>query len=386
MAEPRADVRPAWQTAADPLATLLAVTATLAAAAAVLVVASAVGRAGTASGTAGSLTRWGLPLARLGLDVAALGTIGLLLLGGFFLPSDGDRLTRPARSAIRTAAWWALAWAGAAVLIGALTISDLAGQPVSTVLTWPTVREFAVGQAQGRALLLVLALSLALAVCAARTRTAGDAWLLLVLAAVTVVPPALTGHAAEAAGHDLAQISLVLHVLAASAWVGGLGALVLHRSVVRASVGKRSGPRVGRSARMGAEPRVSAVVVTGRYSQLALGCFVAVGVSGVVNAAIRLGNSPGAVSELWESRYGWLVLGKIAAFAALGVFGWRHRARTLTHLAAGRPGAFRSLAVAELVLMALTIALAVGLSRSPTPVPAHAGPAAPVATSTTASR
>jgi putative copper resistance protein D len=247
------------------------------------------------------------------------------------------------------------------------------------------VREFAVGQAQGRALVLVIALSLALAACAARTRTAGDAWLLLVLAAVTVVPPALTGHAAEAAGHDLAQISLVLHVLGASAWVGGLGALVLHRSVVRSSVGRRAGRRVGRSADAGrgAEPRVSAVVVTGRYSQLAFGCFVAVGVSGVVNAAIRLGGWPDGVSELWESRYGWLVLGKIAAFAALGVFGWRHRTRTLSQLAAGRSGAFQRLAVAELVLMALTIALAVALSRSPTPVPAHAAPTAPTAPAAT---
>jgi putative copper resistance protein D len=381
MAESRPDVRRRPQTAADPLTTLLAVTATLTAAAAVLVVASVVGRAGTASGSAGALTHWGLPLAKLGLDVAAVGTIGLLLLGGFFLPADGDRLTPTARSAIRTAAWWALAWAGAAALIGVLTISDLAGQPVSNVLTWPAVREFAVGQAQGRALVLVLALALALAVCAARTRTAGDAWLLLVLAAVTVVPPALTGHAAEAVAHDLAQLSLVLHVLAASAWVGGLGALVLHGPFLRATAGRRAGTGAGGRA----EPRVSAVVVTGRYSQLALGCFVAVGVSGVVNAGIRLGSWPDAVTELWQSRYGWLVLGKIAAFVALGAFGLRHRTRTLTALAAGRSGAFRRLAVAELVLMALTVALAVALSRSPTPVPLHGGPVAPTATSATRS-
>jgi putative copper export protein len=208
-------------------------------------------------------------------------------------------------------------------------------------------------------------LSLALAVCAARTRTTGDAWLLLVLAGVTVVPPSLTGHAADAAGHDLATLSLVLHVLAASAWVGGLGALVLHRSVLRGSARRSPGPRV------------SPVVVIGRYSQLALGCFVAVGASGVVNAAIRLGSFPDALPELWQSRYGWLVLGKLAAFLALGWFGWRHRSRTLPHLAAGHPGAFRRLAAAELVLMALTVALAVALSRSPTPVPAHGVPASP---------
>jgi putative copper export protein len=330
----------------DPAAALLAIAAALTAAAAVLVAALVLGRAGTAPGTAGALTVWGLPIARLGMDVAALGTIGLLLLGGFLLPADGERLSPQARAVVRTSVWWAVAWAGTALVTGALTMSDIAGRPVTQVLTPEAVRIFAASTAQGRALVLVVGLATVLAVCARRTRTVNDAWLLLVLAALTVVPPALTGHSADAAGHDLATLSLVLHILAASAWVGGLGALVVYGRGAAAS---------------GPTPT--------RYSQLAFGCFVLVGVSGLVNATIRLGGWPGAVGELWGSRYGWLVLGKLAAFVVLGAFGWWHRSSTLPALAGGRPAAFARFATIELVVMLLAVALAVALSRSPTPVP-----------------
>ena len=324
---------------------VLGLAAALTAAAAMLVVALVVGRAGTSS-AAGPVTGWGLPLARLAVDVASIGTIGLLLLGGFLLPAAGERLGARGLSAVRAATWWSLAWAASAAVAGLLTLSDISGQPVSGVLDPLTILDFVIQASQGRALLLVTGLALLLAGCARRTRTVNDAWLLVVLAALTVVPPTLTGHAAEAANHDLATLSLVLHVLAASAWVGGLGALVVY--------GAGSAP---------------SRQVASRYSQLALGCFALVGVSGVANAAIRLASAPDALSQLWVSRYGWLVLGKTVGLVVLGGFGWWHRRHTLPELAAGRSSAFARFATAELVVMVLTVALAVALSRAPTPAP-----------------
>jgi putative copper export protein len=341
------------RTGPDAAVLALGVAAATTAAAAVLVIALVVGRAGEGTGAAGALTGWGLPVARLAMDLAGVGTIGLLLLGGFLLPADGERLGPAALTAVRRSVWWAAAWAGTAVVNGLLAMSDIAGRPVPDVLSAGAVRAFLGGTSQGRALLLVVGLAAVLAACARRTRTVNDAWLLLVLAALTVVPPALTGHSAESAGHDLATLSLVLHVLAASAWVGGLGALLLHA-------------------------RAAAAVAATRYSQLAFGCFVAVGVSGLVNAMIRLGDGPGAVAQLWNSRYGWLVLAKVVAFVVLGGFGGWHRARTLPALAARRPAAFARFATAEVVVMLLAVALAVALSRSPTPVPDGVHGAAPV--------
>ena len=73
--------------------------------------------------------------------------------------------------------------------------------------------------------------------------------------------------------------------------------------------------------------------------------------------------------------------GKTLGLTLLGGLGWQHRRRTMPRLQAGGPGAFRRLAVVELVVMGATVALAVALSASPPPAgaapPAGAGSAAP---------
>src|SRR5690606_29486587 len=94
------------------------------------------------------------------------------------------------------------------------------------------------------------------------------------LALSATVPQVFIGHTAESGDHQLAVDSMLFHVLGAVAWCGGLLALLLAR-------------KVGATAAR-------------RYSGLALVSFVAVGISGVVNAAIRLNSW----SELWNLPYG----------------------------------------------------------------------------------
>ncbi len=159
--------------------------------------------------------------------------------------------------------------------------------------------------------------------------------------AVALLPPALTGHAAAAGNHQLAVTSLAIHVLGAALWAGGLVALLTL-------------PKPAHLAGAAA-----------RYSRMALVCFVAVALSGIANAAVRLG----AVDELWRSRYGILVAGKALALLTVGVLGALHRSRTLPRLQGGLPHAFRRLAAGELLVFAGTFGLAVALSRTPTPVP-----------------
>jgi putative copper resistance protein D len=136
--------------------------------------------------------------------------------------------------------------------------------------------------------------------------------------------------------------SLAVHVGAAVLWVGGLAA------VAWLALGNR--------------PHLD--VALPRFSRLAFGCFAAVLVSGVVNAAIRLGS----VQALWQDHYGLLVLAKVAALVVLGLFGARHRNRSLAAVEAGSHRPFLRLAALELAVMAATVGLAVGLSKSPTPV------------------
>jgi cytochrome c oxidase assembly factor CtaG len=162
-----------------------------------------------------------------------------------------------------------------------------------------------------------------------------------------MLPVLFSGHSAAANDHDLATSSLVLHVVAATVWVGGLaGVLLLLRR----------------------DPQVLGKVVP-RYSVLALVCFAAVAFSGLLNAWVRTSGDLG----LWaDSGYGALLAVKILALVALGVFGWSHRRRMVGDVAAGRPRAFARLASVEVLVMAATIGVAVALSRTPPPVGAAA--------------
>jgi cytochrome c oxidase assembly factor CtaG/putative copper export protein len=301
--------------------------------------------------SAGAVTGWGLPVARLLVDVAGIGTVGALLAVGLLLPAPPGGL--PDRSALllRTAAAAAGGWAVAAATSIVLTFSDFVGGGLADSLRAAPLRSFVTQTAQGKALALQAVVAAAVAIGATTVARRPGVLALLVLALTGIVLPGLSGHSGAANDHMLAVSSLVVHVVAASLWIGGLLALVV----------------LGMAA-----PTVRRVAVT-RFSHLALWCLVAVAFSGIVNAALRLGS----VGELTGSSYGRLVLGKLAALAALAAFGWAHRRRTLPHLddaAVGRCTSFARVAATEIVVMVATVGLAVGLSRTPTPVP-RTGPA-----------
>jgi cytochrome c oxidase assembly factor CtaG/putative copper export protein len=295
---------------------------------------------------AGALTPWALPIAKFVFDLSALATVGTLLAGVALVPSAGAEMTAPGIRCLRAAAVWAAVWAASALVTFVLSLSDILGVPAGDVLDANTLTSFAGSISQGRALLFVFGLAVVIAAAAPFVLSLDAGALLLVVSGVALLPVPLTGHAAGAADHDVATSSLVAHVVAGSLWVGGLLALVLY---VRRS-------------------RAALEVAVPRFSALALWCYVAIGFSGLLNAWVRLGG----VDDLWGSRYGLLVLGKVAAFVVLGVFGWWHRR-------ASRP--FLRFAAGEVVVMAATVGLAVALSRIRTPVPDGATPDATAAAS-----
>ncbi|MFG1917012.1 cytochrome c oxidase assembly protein [Micromonospora sp. NPDC048898] len=289
---------------------------------------------------AGPITTWALPAVRLLSDGLATLTVGLLVTAAFLLPGDGRSVSPHGYLLLRRAGVAALGWSATALALLVLTVSDLLGQPLAT-LAPATVISFATTISQGQSLTVQAGLALTVAVLSRSGVSRGLAATVTILALVAVLPPAFTGHAAGAGNHQIAVTSLALHILAAAVWIGGLVALWMVR-----------------------RSRLLADAVA-RYSRLALGCFVAVSASGLANAAVRLGT----VDQLWQSRYGWLVLGKLAALLILGTLGAAHRVRTLPALRAGRRGAFGRLAAGELTVFAATVGLAVALSRSPTPIP-----------------
>jgi cytochrome c oxidase assembly factor CtaG/putative copper export protein len=286
----------------------------------------------------GRFTDWALPVATVALNGLGTVVVGLCVAAAFLLPGDGRTVSPAGYRLLRRAAGCAAGWAVAALALLALTVSDILGQPLSRVGLTATV-SFATSVSQGQALAVQAGLAIVLALLTwfgiSRTSAASAA----VLAIVTVLPPAFTGHASGAGNHQIAVTSLSVHVAAAALWAGGLLALVMLRR-------SRSLPDA-----------------VARYSRMALACFVAVGISGLANAWVRLGH----IDELWRSTYGVLVLGKLAALVILGGIGAAHRARTLPALRAGHRLAFARLAAGELVVFAATFGLAVALSRSPTP-------------------
>ena len=284
---------------------------------------------------AGALTKAGLSTAKLAGNAAAVLTVGWLLVAAVFARPPSP----VGRRCLRAASLTALLWALCTLALIVFTALDLFGVGLGG-LTGGMMRTLLVELPQGRALLIVLVAAVVLAVAASAPRAANGAGYLLAGALAALLPPLFTGHAANASYHALAVHSLAAHVVAAALWIGGLVALVT------------AGPAL----------RDELPAIAGRYSTLALVSFAVVGVSGAVNAWVRLGGV-----EL-GSRYAWVVVAKIAALVVLGVLGWRHRRSALPALRDGRgPRPFLRLGTAEILVMAATMALATGLSRTPPP-------------------
>jgi putative copper resistance protein D len=309
-----------------------------------VVVAAAVGGAAAPPviGDPGAVVRWGTLLVRVVHDLAAATTVGLLVLAAFLAPETTrtHRRTTATRLAAATAAVWAVA--GFAGVL--LTFSQLAGVPVFGPGYLEQLRSFA-WELEVTRVALVSALLAALVASWARVATsrASMAWL-SVLSVVALLPLALAGHAAGAADHDTAVNTLAVHLVGVAVWVGGLAALAVMR------------PALGGDL----------AVTVRRFSVLALWAFVAVAVSGLLNAWLRLGGPDGLATT-----YGALLLAKVLALVVLGYAGWRHRRAVARRLldAPGDRGAFARLAAAELAVMGFATGVAVALTRSAPPVP-----------------
>ena len=292
----------------------------------------------------GPVTAWGLPVVRLLFDLAAVAVVGSLVSAALLPARD---FTASAAPALRVAAWSAGLWAVTAAVLLMLTVSDVLGVPPTQVFAADGFSQAAWALAQGRGLLLVVGGAVVLAAYSRWTRTRVGVSLLLCLAVAAMLPVLFAGHSSASSDHDLATSSLIVHVVGASVWVGGLAAvLVLLRE----------------------RPRTLAEVLP-RYSMLALACFAAVALSGLLNAWVRTSGD----LLLWAgSGYGALLVVKMLALVVLGGFGWWHRRRTIGGLLQGRRSAFVRLASVEVLVMAATVGVAVALSRTPPPAGATA--------------
>jgi cytochrome c oxidase assembly factor CtaG/putative copper export protein len=301
----------------------------------------------------GPVTTLGLPFVRGVGEIAAVAAVGSFLFATFLVPPQRTGvLDAGGYRAVRLGAGASAVWAVCAALLVPLTISDVAGQPLANHLNPVTLWSLA-GLVNTASAWRWTAL-LATAVMLASRLVLRWSWtpLLLVGSLVTLLPLGLTGHSSAGGSHDLATNSLLIHLVAASLWAGGLLAVVIHAL--------RGGEHAG--------------LATRRFSAIAVWCFAAMAVSGVVNALVRL-----TPLELLTTDYGRLVTAKVVALCLLGVVGWRQRRSIVDALHADpdAPGALIRLGVIEAVIFALTFGIAVGLGRTPPPPPPVGRPTIP---------
>ncbi|MGJ9412249.1 cytochrome c oxidase assembly protein [Aeromicrobium sp. CF4.19] len=284
---------------------------------------------------AGPLVGWGLPLVTLGTQVAMVMVVGYLLAVVALLPSAAPGAQGIAVDAVRAASRTAWVWAALTVVLIWLTTADTFARSLGS-LNMALLTQL-IGASTGRALVFQIVVAAAVAIVLRWTLSLRAIAAVLGLVLASFVPIAFTGHSAQSGSHDLAALSLFLHLVGVTTWVGGLAAL--------GWVAWRGSKRLG--------PAIS------RFSTLALWSFVVVGISGAVNAGVRLGEP----SALLDTGYGHLVIAKVVALVVLGAFGVVQRRRL-----AERDAGFLPVAVTELLVMAVTIGLSVALSRTPTPV------------------
>lgn len=281
----------------------------------------------------GLFVAWGIPIFRVVSQVASMATVGFLMVAVFLLP-NGASLEGLSVQAVRNAARFSWLWLASSIAYFVATVADIYGRgmlAITPTQLWYFIAEFS----NGRAMLIQVVLVLIVAAWASWSLNPLHVAMMFGLGVGAIAPIALTGHAATAGPHMLAVSSLLLHMVGALLWVGGLLAL--------AWVGIRKSKRLE-----------EAIV---RYSALATWCFACVAVSGVVNASVRITSM-----EHVKSTYGLMLGFKILAICGLGVFGYLQR-RRIARLGSG----FLRLAVLEVSLMLITTGLAVVLSRTPLP-------------------
>lgn len=258
-------------------------------------------------------------------DVLGSTVLGLCVLD---LLQRGDR--RPAvprprlwRTLAVTAGAWAVAEAVLLVVAAAETAEVAAGRLTPDAFRH-FVSEISVGQLGAAAVVATVGLAVAAAIAFRRDAE----WPLTPFAAVAalaLLARPVTGHMSA---QTLGPALVAIHVLAAAAWIGPLLAMSL---LLR-----------GRGAWAAILPR---------YSDLAWKCVVAVTATGVVDAAVKLGD----VDALVSTGYGRIILAKTIGLLALVALGWWWRTRWVPAAAAHRTPEDVSLRNASIEVAALAV-------------------------------
>jgi copper resistance protein D len=268
-------------------------------------------------------------------------------------------------------AWSSIAFSvlsGAAWLV--LTAASMSGQPAEQVyasgVLWVVLSQTVFGN-DWLARFVVACFLAAIFVPFFSARNAKPAWLkaaAVVLAGAFVGSLAFAGHAIGAQGLEgiVHPVADIVHLLAASAWVGSLVPLALLLAIEEADAAALAAARTA----------------TLRFSTLGIASVATILITGIVNSWYLVGS----IAAFTESEYGRLLLLKIALFALMVAIAcvnrlWLTPAINDTNLAAALTACrrLRRNAAVEAFLGAVIIAIVAVLGTLPPASHAHHHPA-----------
>jgi len=290
-----------------------------------------------------AVVRFGIPVFRTLLDVGAIAAVGVALLARF-LGFDAPERTEPVmRRARRVGVWASAVWA-----VGAFGSIVLLAWEIGPGFPWPAqLWAYITNVPAGKGLLIsgvCALLSIWLCRLSLRHGEKVPAELRAGIVLFGLLPLPLTGHASNWYWHDIAMISMELHVVAATAWAGGLAATMIFL----------------------ARDRQLLAMALPRFSKLATWCVFIVALTGLFNGLVELALSPvtSLPENLWTTRYGVLILAKLLFTALVAVTAVVVRYRLLPLIAAGRRTAVAVWCGWELIVLALAFGVAVVLTRA----------------------
>lgn len=293
-------------------------------------------------GDPGAVVRYGLPIAQLLVNLSAAGTIGALLIACWALSPDH----REYGAALDVAAAAAAVFTVAAGVTGFFTFLNVTQVPLTFDDAFGAkLSLFFTSIEAGQAWLQTTLIAAAVTVLCFAVRNQTVLVFVFGLSLLSLLPMAQQGHSAEASGHNAAVTALGLHLVFAAIWLGGLLTLVFIRKTLD-------------------DGRLAPVLL--RYSTVALVSFVVVAVSGYVSAELRIGSL-----DRLGTPYGILVLVKVFALLALGLFGALQRRVLIRRIErATKPGngSFWWLVALELGFMGIASGAAAALAKTAPPV------------------
>ena len=268
---------------------------------------------------------------------AAFSLVGILLALSFLLVEREGKLQESALRLRSIGRALAAIWFITSAFQIFLTLANILGTNLGAAFDANTFSSFVRQIELGRYLAFQTVLAAVVLISINFIRGTLPSTVLLGASLIALIAPVFQSHSASSGSHSLAIGSLVIHVVALSLWVGGVCAIVL----------------------MEDEDRRFALP---RFSQLALWTAIAVVVSGIANAWVRLN-----FQSAWSSAYARIIIAKSILTIVLILIGYRSRKSLQTTDATGWKFLSRIILV-EALIMGAAVALGSWLSGTRPPV------------------